>query len=75
VAAAHEHLDEILCYFPLGKKHLKDLAPKYLLQIFGLQALGDSKDALAIEAAIGTEDVGVGIESQSRRGGQTIGWK
>ena len=45
--------------------HQKDLVPEYSLQLFQFQGLGDAEHALvAIRAAVGDENVALGIESK-----------
>jgi hypothetical protein len=57
VPPGDEHLDEILRYFPPGKKHLKDLVPKYFFQILGSETQGNPKDALTVKAAVCAQNV------------------
>ena len=64
MAPAHEHLDEIFRDLSFVEKHLEDFVPKDLFQIFWVEPGCHPEHAFPIEAAIGTEDMGMGIESQ-----------
>jgi hypothetical protein len=64
MAPVHEHLDEIFCDLSFGEKHLEDFVPKDLFQMFWVEPGCHPEHAFPIEAAIGTEDMGMGIESQ-----------
>ncbi len=63
MAPGHEHLDEIFCDLSFGKEHLEDFVPKDLFQMFWAEPWCHPEHAFPIEAAIGTEDMGMGIES------------
>jgi len=60
-----EHGDHLLRDLSFGEQHLEQLVPEDGFQFFQFQGRGDPKHALvAIEAAVGDEDVTVRIEAQ-----------
>jgi len=60
-----EHGEHLLCDLSLGEQHPEHLVPEDGLQLFQFKRRGDAEHApAAVEAAVGDQDVAVGIEAE-----------
>ena len=58
----HQHVDQVLGDFSLGKEHPEDLVAEDRLQVFELECRCNSEHAITVKTAIRAKNVAVGIK-------------